>query len=150
MAVLYPYFLNSAGVSTFVTLLGSALSLLVTTLGAYVLSRKALPFRKFFFYLIIIPMYFSAGLIPWYLVMKDLGFVDSIWVMIFPPLISTFYRDNAELFRSSRPILRNRLKSMARMISRFYSISWCPWRPPSSRPSRCSTPWTAGTIGGWR
>ncbi len=91
MAVLYPYFLNSAGVSTFVTLLGSAFSLLVTTLGAYVLSRKTLPFRKFFFYLIIIPMYFSAGLIPWYLVMKDLGFVDSIWVMIFPPLISTFY-----------------------------------------------------------
>ena len=91
MAVLYPYFINSVGVSTFVTVCGTVLSLLVTTMGAYVLSRKTLPFRKFFFYLIIITMYFGAGLIPWYLVMKDLGFVDSIWVMIFPPLINTFY-----------------------------------------------------------
>jgi putative aldouronate transport system permease protein len=91
MALLYPNFLNSVGVSTFVTLVGTAMSLLVTTMGAYVLSRKNLPFRKFFFYLIVVTMYFGAGLIPWYLVMKSLGFVDSIWVMIVPPLINTFY-----------------------------------------------------------
>lgn len=91
MAVLYPFFVNSVGVSTFVTATGTALSLLVTTLGAYVLSRKHLPFRKVFFYIIIITMYFGGGLIPWYLVMKRLGFVNSIWVMIIPPLINTFY-----------------------------------------------------------
>jgi putative aldouronate transport system permease protein len=91
MAVLYPNFINSVGVSTFVTSVGTALSLLATTLGAYVLSRKHMPFRKFFFYLLIITMYFGAGLIPWYLVMKGLGFVNSIWVMIVPPLINTFY-----------------------------------------------------------
>ena len=91
MAVLYPNFINSVGVSLFVTLVGTALSLLATTVGAYVLSRKHMPFRRFFFYLLIITMYFSAGLIPWYLVMKSLGFVNSIWVMIVPPLINTFY-----------------------------------------------------------
>lgn len=91
MALLYPNFLNSIGVSTFVTLVGTALSLLFTTMGAYVLSRKQLPFRKFFFYFLVITMYFGGGLIPWYLVMKALGFVDSIWVMIIPPLINTFY-----------------------------------------------------------
>lgn len=91
MAVLYPNFVNSVGVSTFVTLVGTALSLLFTTMGAYVLSRKQMPFRKFFFYLLVITMYFGGGLIPWYLVVKSLGFVDSIWVMIIPPLINTFY-----------------------------------------------------------
>lgn len=91
MAVLYPNFLNSVGVSSFVTTVGTSLSLLATTLGAYVLSRKNMPFRRFFFYLLIITMYFGAGLIPWYLVMKKLGFVDSVWVMIVPPLINTFY-----------------------------------------------------------
>ena len=91
MAVLYPNFLNSVGVSTFVTVVGTALSLLVTTMAAYALSRRDLPFRKFFFYFIVITMYFGGGLIPWYLVMKKLGFVDSVWVMIVPPLVNTFW-----------------------------------------------------------
>lgn len=91
MAFLYPNFFNSVGVSTFVTLVGTSLSLLATTMGAYVLSRKNLPYRRFFFYLLILTMYFGGGLIPWYLVMKALGFVNSIWVMIIPPLINTFY-----------------------------------------------------------
>ena len=91
MAVLYPNFINSVGVSAFVTVVGTALSLLVTTMGAYALSRKDLPFRKFLFYFIVVTMYFGGGLIPWYLVMKNLGFVDSVWVMIVPPLINTFW-----------------------------------------------------------
>jgi putative aldouronate transport system permease protein len=91
MAVLYPYFVNSVGVSVFVTIVGTGLSLLTTTMGAYALSRRHLPFRKFFFYLLVVTMYFGGGLIPWYLVMKKLGFVDNIWVMIVPPLLNTFY-----------------------------------------------------------
>jgi putative aldouronate transport system permease protein len=91
MAVLYPNFINSVGVSTFVTLIGTGLSLLVTTMGAYALSRRDLPFRKFLFYFIVVTMYFGGGLIPWYLVMKKLGFVDSVWVMIVPPMINTFW-----------------------------------------------------------
>jgi putative aldouronate transport system permease protein len=91
MALLYPNFVNSIGVSTFVTVVGTALSMLFTTMGAYVLSRKHMPFRKFFFYFLVLTMYFGGGLIPWYLVMKSLGFVDSIWVMILPPLINTFF-----------------------------------------------------------
>ena len=91
MALMYPNFLRSTGVSFFVTIVGTSLNLLITLLGAYVLSRRTLPFRKFFFYMIIFTMYFGAGLIPWYLVVKSLGFVDSVWAMIVPPMLNTFY-----------------------------------------------------------
>jgi putative aldouronate transport system permease protein len=91
MAILYPNFINSVGVSIFVTVVGTAVSLLTTTMGAYALSRRHLPFRKFFFYLLVLTMYFGGGLIPWYLVMRSLGFVNNIWVMIVPPLVNTFY-----------------------------------------------------------
>lgn len=91
MALMYPNFLHSTGVSFFVTIVGTSLNLLITLLGAYVLSRRNLPFRKFFFYMIIFTMYFGAGLIPWYLVVKSLGFVDSVWAMIVPPMLNTFY-----------------------------------------------------------
>jgi len=91
MAILYPNFLRSAGVSFFVTAVGTTLNLLITLLGSYVLSRKNLPFRKFFFYFILFTMYFGGGLIPWYMVVKNLGFVDSVWAMIVPPMLNTFY-----------------------------------------------------------
>ncbi|BCX03515.1 MAG: putative ABC transporter permease protein YtcP [Candidatus Roseilinea sp.] len=91
MAFLLPNFVNSALVSVFVTVVGTLLSMVVTTLGAYVLSRRNFPLKGFFFYFIVFTMYFGAGLIPWYLVMKELGFINNIWGMVIPPLINTFY-----------------------------------------------------------
>jgi len=91
MALKYPNFVNSTGISLFVTIVGTSLNLLITLLGAYVLSRRNLPFRKFFFYIIIFTMFFGAGLIPWYLVVRNLGLVDSVWAMIVPPMLNTFY-----------------------------------------------------------
>ncbi|MCS6848319.1 MAG: carbohydrate ABC transporter permease [Anaerolineae bacterium] len=91
MALLLPNFVNSALVSVFVTVVGTLLSMVVTTLGAYVLSRRNFPLKGFFFYFIVFTMYFGAGLIPWYLVMKELGLINNIWGMVIPPLINTFY-----------------------------------------------------------
>ena len=90
MAFLYPNFKNAAMVSVFVTAVGTTLNMIMTTLGAYTLSRRDMPFRKFFFYFIVFTMFFGAGLIPWYLVMKGLGLVNSVWAMILPPMIGTF------------------------------------------------------------
>lgn len=78
-------------VSTAVTIVGTAVSMLVTTSAAYALSKKGLPGRNAIFTYIIITMFFSGGLIPSYLVMKDLGFVDSYLVMILPLSLNTFF-----------------------------------------------------------
>jgi len=78
-------------VSIVVTIVGTSVSMLVTTSAAYALSKKGLPGRNAIFTYIIITMFFSGGLIPSYLVMKDLGFVDSYLVMILPLSLNTFF-----------------------------------------------------------
>ena len=78
-------------VSTVVTVVGTAVSMLVTTSAAYALSKKGLPGRNAIFTYIIITMFFSGGLIPLYLVMLDLGFIDSYLVMIIPLAVNTFF-----------------------------------------------------------
>jgi len=82
--------INSMLVSIFNVVAGTLMSLFITVLAAYSLSRKRVPFRKGMFYICIFTMYFSAGLIPWYLVLLRLGFANSIFVMTVPGMLSTF------------------------------------------------------------
>ena len=76
-------------ISVFNVLAGTAMSIAMTTMGAYALSRN-IPFRRFLFYICIFTMYFSAGIIPWYLHMKNLGLIDNIFAMTVPSMVSTF------------------------------------------------------------
>ncbi len=70
--------------------LGTLISVAVTTLGAYPLSRKELPGRSFFTLFFTITMFFSGGLIPTYLVNQKLGIINSIWVMILPGALGVY------------------------------------------------------------
>lgn len=69
---------------------GTAVNLLMTSLGAYALSRKDLYGRKFIMKLITFTMFFSGGMIPTFLLVQNLGLVDSRFAMIIPVAISTF------------------------------------------------------------
>jgi putative aldouronate transport system permease protein len=69
---------------------GTALNLLLTALGAYVLSRKRLLLRNAIMFFIVITMFFSGGLIPFYLVVRGMGLQDKIWAMILPTAISSY------------------------------------------------------------
>ena len=77
-------------ITFFRTIVGTALSMLVTGLLAYGLSKHELPGRNFFITLIFITMIFHAGLIPYFFVIKMLGLYDNIWVMILPMLVNTW------------------------------------------------------------
>ena len=77
-------------VSVLVTTAGTALSLLLTSMGAYVLSKNDLPGRNFFFRLIIFTMFFSGGLIPLYILLTNLGMRNSLLVLFVPNAINTF------------------------------------------------------------
>ena len=72
------------------TLLVGGLTTFLTILAAYPLSKVDLKGGRFFMSLITITMYISAGTIPSYLLVKNLGLMNSIWALILPGLISPF------------------------------------------------------------
>ncbi len=85
------YFVKSLGVTVFITIVGTALNMLVSTMTAYVLSRKRLLGRKFFTGMLLFTMLFSGGLVPTYLTVQAYGLQNSIWSMIFPCMLNTYY-----------------------------------------------------------
>lgn len=71
-------------ISVIVTLSGTLLGLLLSTLGAYVLIQFEMPGRNFFANMLLFTMIFSGGMIPAYLLMSDLHLVDTLWAVILP------------------------------------------------------------------
>lgn len=77
-------------VTVTVTLCGTLLNLIVTTLLAYPLSKKFIPGRNVILLGIVFTMLFSGGLIPLYLVVRATGLVNTLWALMIPGLVSTF------------------------------------------------------------
>ena len=75
----------------------------VTLLAAYPMSRNDFRFKKFFNTLYVITMFFGGGLIPTYLLMIQLGFMNSFWVYIIPGLFSCYYMMLASSYIQSIP-----------------------------------------------
>ncbi len=81
------------GISIFVTVVGTLLSLTITTLFAYPLSRKDLPGRNIFAFVIFFTMLFSGGLVPGYIMWTQIFHIkNTIWALLFPNLLmNAFY-----------------------------------------------------------
>lgn len=74
-----------------ITLVGTTLSVLLTAMMAYGLTRtKGVPFSKAALVLVLCTMFFGAGIIPNYLLIKELNLLDSYWALILPGLIGAF------------------------------------------------------------
>ena len=84
-------FIRALLVSLFVTIVGTCTNMFLSVIGAYVLSKRQLIGRKVFLTLILFTMLFNGGLVPTYMVVKSFGLVNSIWSMILPAAISTYY-----------------------------------------------------------
>ena len=76
--------------SVFITVAGTLYSMLLTVLCAYALT-KDIPGRRFVRFLIVFTMYFSGGIIPYFLIINGLGLTNSLWSMILPTGINVFY-----------------------------------------------------------
>lgn len=72
------------------TLVGTVINIIMTILAAYPLSRPDLPGRNAIMVLITLTMFFGGGLIPTYLLVKDLGMVNTMWALIVPGAIATY------------------------------------------------------------
>jgi ABC-type glycerol-3-phosphate transport system permease component len=86
----YPTIINGMLNSLFYTIVGSSVSVVLTFLAAYPLTRKDLPGRRFFTIMFFFPLLFSGGLIPFYLVTRDLGLVNTRWALIIPTALSVW------------------------------------------------------------
>lgn len=83
---------RSYGVTIVVTILGTLLGLFLISTYAYVISRRSFKYNKFFTMVAFIPMLFSGGMVSSYLVMtRLLPFKNTIWALIFPLCMNTFY-----------------------------------------------------------
>ncbi|MFS0868698.1 carbohydrate ABC transporter permease [Paenibacillus xylanilyticus] len=72
------------------TFFGTALNVVMTIAAAYPLSRQDFKGRNVFTMMIVFTMFFSGGMIPTYLLIKDLGLLDTYWVMILPTAVSVW------------------------------------------------------------
>lgn len=84
-----PMIFRGLAVSAVITIVGTLLALVVTISMAYALSRPVL-FGKPMLMAIVLTLFFSPGLIPMYLMVKQLGLLDSIWALILPGLFAGF------------------------------------------------------------
>jgi putative aldouronate transport system permease protein len=82
--------INAFFVSVIRSVLGSVAMLIVNGMGAYALSRPNLPWGKFFRLFFLFTMYFSGGIIPTYMLYKNLNLLNSFWVYILPMIVVPF------------------------------------------------------------
>jgi putative aldouronate transport system permease protein len=81
---------NGLGNTVIYTVLGTAVSVSTILCGAYALSRKDMPGRKFLMLLFVITMFFDGGLITKYLVVRDLGMLDTVWAVVLPGAVGVW------------------------------------------------------------
>jgi len=99
-------------ISVFVTVVGTLLSLTVSCLLAYALSRPSFVAGRPILLVVLFSMLFSPGIIPTYLVVKGAGLLDSIWALIVPTMVSAF---NVVVLRAFFMNLPGELIESARM-----------------------------------
>lgn len=109
-------------ISVLRTVIGTVLQLFVTALIAFILSRKDFIFAKPISFLFVLTMYVNGGLIPTFLLYKNLGFMNSFWVYIIPGMVSTF---NMLVIRTYMNGLPDSLVESARIDGAgYFSVFW--------------------------
>ncbi len=90
-------YLRAFLVSVYTTVMGTVIGLLLSAIGAYILIQREMPGNKFFGYMFLFTMMFSAGTIPTFLVVRAVGLYNSLWAIILPLSMNVY---NLVLMRS--------------------------------------------------
>lgn len=76
--------------SIFITVVGTLVNMIITIMTAYVLSKKELRGQRVLMFACVFTMMFSGGIIPTYIVIKDVHLMNKLWAMIIPQAINTY------------------------------------------------------------
>lgn len=101
----------------FITLMGTVISMLLTCASAFVLSRKELPGRRLMTLFVVFTMLFNAGLVPFYLLVRDVGLLNTRWSLILPFAVSTY----------NTIIMRNFFQGVPNALYEAASIDGCSY-----------------------
>ena len=85
-----PQLFRSLWYSVLYTVVGTLINIIMSCLCAFPLSRRTFSGKKFFTGMIVVTMFFSGGMIPSYLVVKELGLMDTMWAIVLPVAINTY------------------------------------------------------------
>ena len=78
-------------ISIFTTITGTAIAMTITSFYAYGLAQRNLPGRKFLLFIALVTMVFRAGMIPLFLVIRDLGLMNSLWAVLLVSSMDAYY-----------------------------------------------------------
>lgn len=98
-----PKWMDALFVTAARTIIGTPLTVFFTCMVAYGLSHKNLMFKKTYFVLFVFSMYFSGGLVPYYVVLRSLGLLNNFLVYIIPWALNTFFLFVATAFFRDLP-----------------------------------------------
>lgn len=136
---------NSVLVTFIRTVLGTALMVFVSALAGYLVTKKEMWHRQFWYRFLVITMYFNAGLIPWYLNMATLGLTDTFAAYIIPGIVSPY---NIILVKTYVESIPGEIEESAYMDGASY---WTIFRKiiwPLSKPI-LATIAIFGAVGHW-
>ena len=85
-----PTLLNAYKITILRVVIGTISSVFLTALAAYALKFSSLPGRKFFTMMILFTMLFSGGIVPYYILLKNIGLINQFWVYIIPGFYSAW------------------------------------------------------------
>lgn len=83
--------IRSYMITIFITVCGEGASVLLTSMTGYVLQRQDFPYRNGLSFFIYFTTLFSGGLVPWYVLIINLGFKNTLWALIIPALLSPWH-----------------------------------------------------------
>lgn len=124
--------IKSMGISIMITFVGTILSMVVTLMTAYALSKPQLPGRRFFNTMIVFTMLFSGGMIPTYLVVSGLHLTDTFWALWLPGCVSAY---NMILIRTTISAIPKELEEAAVVDGCNYFQSFCKIVLPLIKPT---------------
>jgi multiple sugar transport system permease protein/putative aldouronate transport system permease protein len=136
---------TSALVTVARTVLGTGLMVLASAFVGYLVTKKAMFGRKVIYRMIVITMYFNAGLIPWYLNMSMLGLTNNFWGYIIPSILSPF---NIILVKTYMESIPAELEESATMDGAGYFAVFRSIMFPLSKPI-LATIAVFGAVGHW-
>lgn len=95
--------LTAFKISILRTVIGTAFTVVVSGFLGYMFTKKTLWGRKFWYRFVVATMYFNAGIIPWFLTMRNLHLTNNFWAYIFPVAVQPFYIVLCKTFVESVP-----------------------------------------------